>query len=148
MTRYLLDTNVVSELVKERPDKRVVSFIHSTQLDQLHISVITLAEIRFGIEIAQNLERRAIIAAWLRNELRPLFENRVLPVTEDLIVHWRFMVHQGRKRKLTFPEPDLMIAATAAHHGLTVATRDISDFGAMGVPLFDPWEFDPRAGLG
>jgi len=136
---FLLDTNVVSELVKGRPEKKVVSFVNDTPLESLFISVITLAEIRFGVEIAQNLERRAMIDDWLRNELRPLFENRVLPVTEDVLVRWRFMVHQGRKRNHTFPEPDLMIAATAAHHGLTVATRDADHFGEMGVPLRNPW---------
>jgi hypothetical protein len=140
VTGYLLDTNVVSEMFKDRPSKKVTSFIDETPLDQLYVSVVTIAEIRLGVEIAENPDKRAAIAAWLRNNLRTLFENRILPMTEDVLVQWRLMQHRARKRNHTFPEPDLMIAATAAHHGLTVATRDVSDFGGMGVPLLNPWD--------
>jgi predicted nucleic acid-binding protein len=69
-----------------------------------------------------------------------MFEQRVLPVTEDIMFRWRVLLEEGRKTGHTFSQPDLIIAATALHHGLTVATRDRSDFDKAGVPVLNPWE--------
>ena len=76
---------------------------------------------------------------WLSLKIRPLFEQRVLPVSEDVMFKWRLLVEEGRKSGHTFSQPDLIIAATAAHHGLTVVTRDTADFERAGVPLLNPW---------
>ena len=71
--------------------------------------------------------------------LRPMFENRVLPISEDVMFKWRLLVEEGRKVGHTFSQPDLIIAATALHHGLTVVTRDTQDFAFARVPLLNPW---------
>lgn len=139
MTGYLLDTNVLSELRKPRPEPRVVSFLAGQPLDALHISVVTLAEIRFGIERVPDAARRADLSAWLANRVRPMFEHRVLPLSEDVMLVWRLQVEEGRKAGHTFAQPDLMIAATAAHHGLTVVTRDVTEFERARVPVVNPW---------
>jgi predicted nucleic acid-binding protein len=68
-----------------------------------------------------------------------MFGTRILPVSEDVMFRWRLMVEVGRKTGHTFSQPDLIIAATAFHHGLTVATRDIADYARAGVPVFNPW---------
>ncbi len=140
MTRYLLDTNVLSELRKPRPEPRVLAFVAEQPLEALYVSAVTLAEIRFGIERVTDAARRAELGAWLTNKVRPMFEQRVLPVSEDVMLVWRLLVEEGRKGGHTFLQPDLIIAATAAHHGLTVATRDVSEFARVKVPVLNPWE--------
>ncbi len=72
--------------------------------------------------------------------LLPAFAGRILPVTEDILLTWRTLMEEGRKTGHTYSHPDLLIAATALHHGLTVVTRDRSDFDKAGVPVFNPWE--------
>lgn len=137
---WLLDTNVLSELRRPKPDPRVVTFVEGLPLDQLYISVVTLAEIRFGIERLGDPTRRAQLNDWLTRRVRPMFGDRVLPITEDIMLKWRLLVEEGREVGHTFSQPDLIIAATAAHHGLTVVTRDRSDYDKAGVPVVNPWE--------
>lgn len=140
MTRWLLDTNVLSELRRPRPDQRVLAFIEAQPLESLYISVVSLAEIRFGIERVADVSRRAELSSWLSNRVRPMFENRVLPVSEDVMLTWRLLVEDGRKQGHTYSQPDLIIAATAMQFGLTVTTRDISEFAHAKVAFVNPWE--------
>ena len=139
MTGWLLDTNVLSELRRPQPDKNVVAFVASKPLESLFVSAVTLAEIRFGIELVADATRRADLTDWLTNRVRPMFEQRVLSVSEDVMLKWRLMVEEGRKVGHTFSQPDLIIAATAAHQGLTVVTRDVSDFVRAKVSVVNPW---------
>ena len=139
MTRYLLVTNVLSELRKPRPEPRVLAFVAEQPLEALYVSAVTLAEIRFGIERVTEANRRAELGVWLTNKVRPMFEQRVLPVSEDVMLVWRLLVEEGRKGGHTFSQPDLIIAAIAAHHGLTVVTRDVSEFERAKVPVLNPW---------
>jgi toxin FitB len=137
---WLLDTNILSELRRPKPEARVVAFVAGCPLDQLYISVVTLAEIRFGIELVSDPQRRTELQDWLTRQVRPLFEGRVLPITEDIMLQWRWLVEEGRKAGHTFSQPDLIIAATARQHGLTVVTRDRSDFDRAQVPVLNPWQ--------
>jgi len=137
---WLLDTNVLSELRRPRPEKRVVAFVASCPLNQLYVSVATLAEIRFGIELVADPNRRAELNTWLTQSVRPMFAERILQITEDIMLKWRLMVEDGRKVGHTFSQPDLIIAATASHHGLTVVTRDRGDYDKAHVPVINPWD--------
>src|SRR5580700_4822775 len=138
---WLLDTNVLSELRRLRPDPNVLAFIADHPLDQLYISAVTLAELRFGIEIlSEGSSRRDELNHWLTNKIRPMFEQRVLQVTEDIMFRWRIVAEEGRKAGHTFSQPDLIIAATALHYGLTMVTRDRGDFEKAGVLVINPWE--------
>jgi predicted nucleic acid-binding protein len=111
-------------------------------LDRLFVSAATIAEIRFGIELVADPSRRAELNDWVAHTLRPMFAQRILAITEDIMFRWRLMVEDGRKAGHTFSQPDLIIAATAFHHGLTVVTRDEGDFRRARVPLLNPWH-DP-----
>ena len=115
---WLLDTNILSELRRPKPEQKVVAFVAGCALDQLYISAVTLAEIRFGIELVGEPNRRADLNDWLANKVRPMFGERVLQITEDIMLKWRLLVEEGRKVGHTFSQPDLIIAATAIHHGL------------------------------
>lgn len=137
---WLLDTNVLSELRRPKPEPRVVDFVASRPLDQLYVSAVTLAEIRFGIELVDEPNRRAELNDWLTHKVRPMFDHRVLQITEDIMLKWRLLVEEGRKSGHTFSQPDLIIAATAIHHGLTVVTRDRSDYDKAHAPVVNPWD--------
>ena len=136
---YLLDTNVISELKRARPDEMVLAFIAGEPLDRLYLSVVTFAEIRFGIEFLADAGRRSDLKNWLDHRLRPMFHGRELPITEDILLGWRLIIEDGRKRGYTFSHPDVLIAASAAHYGLTVVTRNVREFIEAGVAVIDPW---------
>jgi predicted nucleic acid-binding protein len=139
VTGWLLDTNVLSELRRPRPDREVIRFIGDQPLDLLYVSVVVFAEIRFGIELLDDAARRMELNDWLENRLRPMFEDRVLPISEEIMLKWRLLVEAGRKTGHTYAQPDLLIAATALHHGLTVVTRNTADFERANVPAVNPW---------
>ncbi len=139
MTGWLLDTNVLSELRRPRPEKKVVAFMAVRPLERLYVSSVTLAEIRFGIELVADASHRAELADWLAHKVRPMFEERVLPVSEDVMFKWKLLVEDGRKSGHTYSQPDLIVAATALVHGLTVVSRDRSEYEKARVPLINPW---------
>jgi predicted nucleic acid-binding protein len=139
VTGWLLDTNILSELRRPKPEPRVVAFVGAQPLEQLYVSSITLAEIRFGIEMLPDASRRIELNDWLTLKVRPMFEQRILAVTEDVMFKWRLLVEEGRKVGHTFSQPDLIIAATGIHHGLTVVTRDTADFAKARAIVFNPW---------
>lgn len=137
---WLLDTNILSEIRRLKPEPKVLAFIAASPLDELYISAVTLAELRFGIERLGAGGRHEELSRWLTYTIRPMFNQRVLPITEDILFRWRVLMEEGRKAGHTYSQPDLMIAATALHHGFSVVTRDRSDFEKAGVTVLNPWE--------
>jgi predicted nucleic acid-binding protein len=147
VTGWLLDTNILSELRRPKPEPKVLAFVASQPLEELRISVVTLAEIRFGIEVLPDVKRRSDLTDWLTHKVRPMFEHRILPISEDVMLKWRLLVEEGRKIGHTFSQPDLIIAATGQHHGLTIVSRDTSDYAKAHVSVFNPWT-DPLPASG
>ena len=143
MTGWLLDTNILSELRRPRPERKVLAFVTARPLDLLYVSAVTFAEIRFGIERVADAGRRAELNDWLAHTVRPMFEQRVFALTEDIMLKWRLLLEDGRKVGHTFSQPDLMIAATALHHGLTVVSRDVGEYQKARAPVFNPWSDPP-----
>ena len=142
MIGWLLDTNTVSEFRRPRPEPRVLNFVGSQQLERLFVSTVTLAEIRFGIEALADPARRSELNAWLTHTIRPMFERRVLDVSEDVLLEWRLLIEAGRKSGHTYSQADSMIAAIARLHGLSVVTRDPTHYVKAAVPVLNPW-IDP-----
>lgn len=143
MTGWLLDTNVLSELRRPKPERKVLAFVVAQPLELLYVSAVTFAEIRFGIELVTDAARRSELNDWLAHRVRPMFEQRVLAITEDIMFRWRLLVEDGRKTGYTFSQPDLIIAATALHHGLTVVSRDVSCYQKASAPVLNPWSDQP-----
>lgn len=139
MTGWLLDTNILSEMRRPRPEPKVANFIAAQPLDRLFVSTVTLAELRFGIERLTGQAGRADLSHWLTNQIRPLFDGRVLEISEDVMLEWRLMVEEEKRMRHTFPQPDLIIAATAVVFGLTVVTRNDADFRRTRTPVLNPW---------
>ncbi|MEO0804626.1 MAG: type II toxin-antitoxin system VapC family toxin [Cyanobacteria bacterium J06642_2] len=141
MKGWLLDTNIVSELRKPHCHPAVKAWTEMQQPQSFYLSVVTVAEIRFGIERASKPSLQRELAQWLDEELRPWFSDRLLPIDENAILTWRKQVELGRKQGYTFSQPDLFIAATAANHELCVVTRNVKDFQKAGVAVFNPFLF-------
>jgi len=138
---YLLDTVVLSELRKRRPNPNVVAWIDAVALADLFLSVVTIAEIELGIERQKRVDAAfaSQLAGWLDVTLRA-YGARILPMTTAIARRWgRLAAAQIGNR-----EPDLAIAATALEHGLTLVTRNVSDFTPTGVVTLDPFNLPAR----
>jgi len=136
---YLLDTNVLSELMKARPSPRVTAFFDTKPTEAFFLSDVVLGEIAFGIEITRDISTQQRLQRGLDQFVRPTFAGRVLGTTEATWITWKRIERDGRKRGYTFPQPDLVIASLALQHGLTIVTRDGEPFREAGVSVLDPW---------
>lgn len=139
---YLLDSNVLSELRRKAPNPAVAHWISQRPARALFLSVLTLGEIRKGIDSLHDLPKRQILNDWLETELSAYFQGRILPVDQLVGDRWgRLLAKAGRP----LPTIDSLLAATAAAHGLCMVTRNTRDFEGLGIDLFNPWS---GAGLG
>jgi len=116
-----------------------LAFFRQTPMGGLFLSDIVVAEIRYGIETATDVTRRSQLAAWLEDIIRPMYAGRILPLTENVLLRWRLMLEMCRKQGTIVSEPDLMLAATAAEHSLTIVSRDTAPFKLFDLPVLDPW---------
>lgn len=134
---YLIDTCAVSELARPTPEPRVVQWFNAAPPTALFVSVLTLAEIRKGVEKLPDGQRRARIAAWLDIELPEWFGDRVLSVDAAVADEWGRLTAQVTP---ALPAVDGLIAATALHHRLTIVTRNVNDFSRSGADIVNPWD--------
>jgi toxin FitB len=136
---YLLDTVVVSEWTKPRPDPGVVRWLAEVDEDDTYLSVVTVAELRFGVERLAAGRRRAALESWLDGELLDRFEGRLLPVEPDVADAWGRMTARLERRGRKVGPMDVLIAATAECRELRVVTRNVADFEPTGVSVVNPW---------
>lgn len=136
----LIDTNVISEPWRLTPDARVLAWIDAQAIETLYLSAVTIAELRFGIASMPAGKRRTTLHDRLENEVLPLFEGRLLPFDLDASQAYADLMAQAKAAGRAIGKADGYIAATAAAHGLMVATRDTSPFEAAGIPIINPWE--------
>jgi predicted nucleic acid-binding protein len=136
---FLLDTNVVSEWTKPRPDTGVVTWLAEVDEDREFVSVVTLAELRYGIERMPAGARRDRLDEWLSQQVPSRFETRVLPVDHQTANSWGRVMARGQAGGRPVSTMDGFIAATAAQHDLTPVTLNVSDFDAAGIRLINPW---------
>jgi toxin FitB len=139
---FLLDTTVVSEWVKSRPNRGVVAWLAAVDEDRVFISVVTLAELRYGIERMATGSRRMRLDGWLRNELPLRFEGRVLPIDAIVADGWGKVVARSEAAGRPISAMDALIAATAETHDMALVTRNISDFEASLKLIINPWAED------
>lgn len=139
---FLLDTNVVSEWVRPRPDAGVVAWLAQADEDRVFISVVTLAELRYGIERMAAGQRRRRLDAWLDDELPLRFEGRVLAIDVAIADAWGKMTASREALGRPLGAADGFIAATAEVHGLTLVTRNVSDFDRTVKAVVNPWTDD------
>lgn len=136
---WLLDTNVLSELRRKAPDRRVVQWVSDRPVGTLYLSVLTLGEIRKGVEQVADAKRRAAVVDWLETDIPARFSGRLLPVDMAVVECWdRLLAAAGRH----LPTVDSLLAATALAHQLVMVTRNARDFRGLGVTVLNPWEDD------
>jgi hypothetical protein len=136
---FLLDTNVVSEWTKPQRNAGLVAWLSDADEDLIFVSAVTVAEIRYGIDrLAQGM-RRGRLEAWLTHDLPLPFESRILPIDAKTADCWGRVMARGKSIGRRIGSVAAFIAATSEQHGLVVATRNVSDFEALGIQLINPW---------
>jgi hypothetical protein len=139
MMSFLLDTNVISEPTKPRPNKGVVAWLEGVNEDNVFLSVVTLTELRYGIERLASGKRRHRLDEWLRIELTARFQRRILPIDVEVADACGRLVARSESLGRPMEPRDAFIAATAEVHGLTLVTRNASDFKATVKDILNPW---------
>lgn len=139
MSGFLLDTNVISELIKARPDPGVTQWIEATDENLIYLSVLTLGEIRKGITSLPEGRRRLRLEAWLDRDLALRFSGRILPIDHPVADRWGRLAGSASARRSPVPVIDGLLAATALHYDLTLVTRDTKHLEATHATFFDPW---------
>ena len=137
--RYLIDTNVLSEPARPRPDARVVEWLDRQAPLDLAISVLALGEIEKGVAQLPAGAKRERLAAWVATELPRYFSGRTLPIDERVARTWGRLAAEGRRTARELAAIDGLLLATAAVHELVFVTRDVADCEGRGVPVLDPW---------
>jgi predicted nucleic acid-binding protein len=135
---FLLDTNAVSEWIKPRPNPGVIRWMESADEDRVFLSVISLAELRYGVERMAGGARRGRLEAWLRDELPMRFEGRILPVDDVVAEAWGRAVSRSEALGRPMGAMDAFLAATAEVHHLTLVTRNVTDFTVLKA-ILNPW---------
>jgi toxin FitB len=139
---FLLDTNTVSEWVKPRPNDGVVAWMNAIDEDQVFVSVVSLAEVRYGIERLAHGNRRRQLEEWLGRELPRRFEGRILPVDAGIADTWGRIVSRSEAAGRPIAALDAFLAATAEVHQLTLVTRNVSHFSLLKT-VVNPWSETP-----
>jgi predicted nucleic acid-binding protein len=139
VSAFLLDTNVISELIKPKPDPNVTTWIDGTDEDLLFLSVLTLGEIRKGVVLLPRSARRTALEAWLSKDLPLRFFDRILSIDQEVADRWGHLSGLMSAGGIQVGVIDGLLAATAVQHNLTLATRNTRDVAATGVSLFNPW---------
>ena len=137
--RYLLDTNVISEPARPLPDSRVDAWLGAQSPLQLAVSVITLGEIRKGVELLTSGARRVALEQWLEVDLPRQFRGRLLAIDDAVAHEWGRLTAAGRRVGRELPVIDGLLLATAAVHKLILATRNEHDCAGRGIPVYNPW---------
>jgi predicted nucleic acid-binding protein len=140
MSGFLLDTNIPSELTRQKSAPQVERWLDQADDEGLHFSVISLGEILRGISVLPASKRRDGLQEWLDGTLRPWFNGRILPVTAAIAERWGVLSGECRLQGKQVTVADGLIVATALHHKLTIVTRNVKDFADLGAKVLNPWD--------
>src|ERR671925_376249 len=138
--KYLLDTNVISELVAKQPNKRVVQWIDDLDPSSVYLSVITIGELRKGIEKLPDSQRKEVLSTWLTDDLLGRFDGRILSLDVDVMLAWGTLMGQLERTGRPLAAIDSLIAALALYHSCSLVTRNEDDFKDAGVTIINPWK--------
>lgn len=136
---YLLDTCLVSELIKKRPEAKVVDWVRQQPEDRLYLSVVTLGELQKGIAKLKDMQRARRLQEWLDEDLLERFAGRVLDVTPTVARIWGRLQGEAERRGYTLAVVDCLIASTAFDFGAAVVTRNVDDLAPSGIEIVNPW---------
>jgi toxin FitB len=140
MSGFLLDTNCISELVRPKPEPLVMEWMDAADEALLHLSVLTLGEIRKGVAALPQGKRRARLETWLEIDLQNRFSGRIVPIDSAIADRWGLLAAEAKRKGRAVAIIDGLLAATAIHHNLTIVSRNSSDFTGTQVQVLNPWE--------
>jgi toxin FitB len=140
MSGFLLDTNCISELVRTKPEPSVLKWMEAADESLLHLSVLTLGEIRKGVAGLPQSRRRTRLETWLELELQTRFSGRILPIDGAVADRWGLLAAEAKRKGSFLSAIDGLLAATALHHNLTIVSRNVKDFANTPAPILNPWE--------
>jgi predicted nucleic acid-binding protein len=135
---YLLDTCVISELVKQTPDANVVDWLSNTPTERLYLSVITIGEVRKGLTKLPDSKRKDLLTNWL-NSLLEDYQNRIYSINLTVAENWGIIQGKAEKKGTPISSIDSLIAAIAYTHNLVLVTRNVRDFEASNLLIQNPW---------
>ena len=137
--KWLLDTNVVSEGVRARPNLRVMNWLSSQPRKDLAVSAVTMAELRDGVATAANPARQNALTRWLETDASRYLDKQTIEVTVEILVEWIALSRKLRSGGTSRDAADILIASTARVHDLPLVTRNVRDFADTGIVVYDPW---------
>jgi toxin FitB len=137
--KWLLDTNVISESVRDRPHRAVLAWIAAQPPEDTTISIVTLAELRDGALTHRDEVRRRKLTDWVDLKIAEWFRDRTLPLTAEILIDWLQLARKFKVRGNQRDAADLLIAATARIHDLVLVSRNTRDFANTGIIVYDPW---------
>jgi len=140
MSGFLVDTNCISELLRNKPEPRVLEWIEAADESLLYLSVLTLGEIRKGVAGQSQGKRRTQLETWLELDLQARFSGRILSIDPSIADRWGLLAAGAKRQGWSLSAVDGLLAATALHHNLTIVTRNVSDFVHTQAPVLNPWE--------
>jgi toxin FitB len=140
MSGFLLDTNCISELVRPKPERRVMEWMEAADEAMLHLSVLTLGEIRQGLAGLAQGKRRTHLETWLEIDLQARFAGRIVALDAAIADRWGVIAAEAKRRGKALSVIDGLLAATALHHNLVVVSRNARDFAMAPVQVLNPWE--------
>lgn len=140
MSGFLLDTNIPSELTRQKSAPQVERWLDNAKDQELYLSVISLGEIVKGITVLPTGKRRDGLQDWLDGTLRPWFDGRILHVTAAIAERWGELTGEHRLHGRQLRVADGLIAATVLHRNLTIVTRNVNDFEGLGIEILNPWK--------
>jgi len=142
--KYLLDTNIISELIKPIPNRSVVSFIDNLDEDDIFISVITIGEIQFGIQKLPDSKKKEKLHSWLHNDLLRRFHHKIIGIDTETMLLWGELSQQLKAKGMPMPIMDLLIATTCLHGGYLLITRNEKDFAHLEIKVINPFRKENR----
>jgi predicted nucleic acid-binding protein len=137
---YLLDTNIISELISQRPNQKVIDWIDSLDPETVYLSVITVGELHKGVEKLPDSRRKQQIMDWLEQEFYLRFSDHFVPISAETMVVWGQLMARLERQGHPMPAIDSLIAASALAGGFSLVTRNTADFQHTGIALINPWE--------
>ena len=139
---YLLDTNVISELVARHPNQNVVDWLDRLEPETVYLSVITIGELRKGIEKLVPSRRKDELTRWLTSDLLRRFADKIVDITADVMLVWGELTRRLEREGKSMPAIDSLIAASVLEGNFTLVTRNDNDFQHVGIPLLNPWKLE------
>ncbi len=137
--RYLLDTNIISELVAKQPNQNVLDFISAIEEKDTYLSVITIGEIKSGIENIKSIEKKIKLIKWFEEDLLLRFQNRIVNIDKDIMIVWGKINQSLKSKGKTLPIMDSLIASSCIYNNFTLITRNEKDFQNLDINIINPF---------